>query len=509
MDQLDSLKMDLLKKIKRFYYKRIWCLSFCFKTIVLLTLLPYISNARYIVTSKPYPYREVVVTDVNNDSVIDDDIKNCIDSLGSADGVIFIPKGTHYIKHPIVLPGNIILKGETHMGSVIKTAHPFYGNSMIRNFKNDTPGSDEFQHYNQISSLYLHNTTTNKNMVIVWMVNLYQNSYIKDINIKNEGVVRGGLWYTCTYGTDPSPYRNSGGQVLIENIDLLGGTGIGGYCLEENVKIMNSGGLWCRNWNINPQKPNNGVPAKPFVSLEVQTNVLHLQDAFIEQTPGNFVPSLQIIGSNYATLHVSDCDILANRDTSKLAIEIIQNDATVSWCLENINLKNTANGHSEFDKQIRLVLFDKRKEEIIEDITHITIFTKALRQFDGLTLRVENGIRSKAALEVNGQTIIRLRKNSTDSLTVAAITLRDSTGELAIINKDAGNSLKESRIGYYTGGDTLNPKMVILKNGRVGIGTSKPSKKLHVKEGDVEIENGNLILFGKTVYDSAGFLKLH
>lgn len=336
------------------------------------------------------------VADYNIDNSGQNDTSTLINNLINQNPgkTLFFPAGEYLITKPIVIKSFTRLIGENLRTTRIFNTNDFEGHSMIQNFTGlkDPSNNDNTSYYNNIENLFIENNSYNENLVMIWLIHLWEGSYVKNIHFKNNGLIKGGLWHTVNKSAE-----GGGGQFVIENINAFYGEGI---CREENIKLINSGGLYCRNWNINNFKlPKN--PTHPIVSLEVATLVLSVKEIHIEITPGNDLPSLRLTGHSCTVISLKDSDIDSSirHDSSDLIIKptvgielnLLDEPELIDWDIDNVNLKNGTGGriwNNFFDYPIRIISNSKveniANDNINNKISIIRKFTKSIRAFNNM-----------------------------------------------------------------------------------------------------------------------------
>lgn len=323
-------------------------------------------------------------------------INAIIDSLAAMkpyERKLFFPAGTSYIAEPIILKSCISILGEELRGTKIETMPNFSGHAMIQNFAgNGDPGEqDKISYYNTIENFYLKNTYQLPNMVMMWLVHLWEGSYVRSIHFDNTGTVRGGLWHTRTKAV-----AGGGGQVFFENLNVFYNRGV---CTEENVKIENDGGLNCKNWNILGQYPAS--PTTPCLSFDATCLILSVQNVHVENTPGNGQPSVKIKGSGSAQLILRECDIdVTTAKGERVGIEVdlskdSQSQNTTEWDIENIAFHNCSGAprwQTVFDVPLRIVRSDGKVEKVTEAMDHIRKCNNMTRLFDTKSANTSNDL---------------------------------------------------------------------------------------------------------------------
>lgn len=337
---------------------------------------------------------------------VSDSINKLIEAISQntrENKTLFFPQGTYLINKPIILKENLGILGENLRTTFIVTDEGFTGHAMIQNFagnSNPQTGDTTATFYNNIENLTLRNYYTNPNLVMMWLVHQWEGSYVKNIhlyngslpNTKTDAIIRGGLWHTKDKPVNEGGVsQGGGGQFVVENINIFYGDGV---CNEENVKLINSGGLYCRDWNINnfnfPKNPTN-----PVVHLETSTLVLDASNIHIEKTPGNHRPSLKLKGGLYTAMKLSNSDIDASStgDEAKVGIEIDISSVpseVVEYDIENVSLKNSTGGIFDafYQTPIRIIsplgIEYIANDNVNEKITGIRKFTKTIRSFNNM-----------------------------------------------------------------------------------------------------------------------------
>lgn len=312
-----------------------------------------------------------------------------LSASGPQGKTLYFPVGTYLIEEPIVLKNGMRILGENLRGTRIITSDNFEGEAMIK--------SADDSYYNNIENFHLINTHEKDELVMIWVKHQWEGSYIKNVHLQNDGVVKGGLWHTVNDLAD----EGKGGQFIVENLNVFYGDGT---CLEESVKLSNAGGLYCRNWNIN-NKSFPDTPDKPVVSLEARGLILDVSNIHIERTPSYDQPSIKLKGSPSTNIILRHSDIDASNypgnSGNKVGIEIdfsppsgseVQYNKNGEWDIENVVLKNVSGGdtwNTYFDIPIRIInyngdpsLINNASYANPDKITHIRKFTNSKIEFN-------------------------------------------------------------------------------------------------------------------------------
>ncbi len=414
---------------------------------------------------------------------VSDFIDEAIKSIGTL-GTIYFPSGNYLITRPIILKNQVRLLGENARGTIISILDENYeGDTMIQN--------DTGSFYNYIENFNLKNDFDLENLVMVHFVHLWEGSYIKNINLWNSGTVKGGIWHSMQ-----GKVQGGGGQLIVENINVFNDHYLNpkGICLEENVKLKNNGGLYCKNWNINnfrfPDKPTRAV-----VRLETHSLVLDASNIHIERSPGNGQPSLKIVGHHLNTLRLRDSDIIPDDNLgTKIGIEInlANNYGTVNWDIENVSLRSTSFENSSFDIPIRLKHTAGIIEDVIGDVKLIKKFTNSIRDFEyySNSLGIGEGVisqqyigelkKSKGAIIKTPHMIHNIPLNNT-----LYTSSSDAKGYLVIVS-GVNTSKGDAPIGGLF--------HVIYSENDSNKGAAVISRISGDNELDLEYDNANLIL---------------
>ncbi|NQX86523.1 MAG: hypothetical protein HRT67_11585 [Flavobacteriaceae bacterium] len=298
---------------------------------------------------------------ISNDNLSDDVAINraIIFSKTSFKKAVFIPSGKYLLSNPLILKPNASIVGENLRGTIIETKDDFQGSAMIK--------TDDESYYNNIENIFLRNEYDFDNLVMLHTRQQWEGSYVKNIHLFNSGTVKGGIWHTEGNG---SSSNHGGGQYSIENINVFYSNDNSGECKKEFVKLINSGGLFCRKWNINHK--NMTSHSGPMVHLEVSTLIIDASDIHIETSPGNNYPSIKLAGSSGSSLNLTNSDITPytgetfEGDFVGIEIDVTQDSHnSAEWSIENVVLKSGGGGSWYVDYKIPIRLKMLENNEII------------------------------------------------------------------------------------------------------------------------------------------------
>ena len=374
---------------------------------------------------------------ISNDDIPDDAAINKAINFSSHTykKAVFIPSGSYILSESLILTENASIIGENLRGTILKTTENFSDTTMIKT------STDSY--YNNIENFTLENLSDSENLVMIHTYQQWEGSYIKNIHLKNDYTIKGGIWHTKGNGGSKN---QDGGQYVVENINAFYGKGI---CTNEFIKLINAGGLYCKKWNINSKNATNHTG--PFVHLEVATLILDASDIHIETSPGNNTPSIKLVGNSSSSLNLRNSDIVPYEGETfsgdLVGIEIdVTNDIynSAEWNIENVILKSGTGGKWYVDYKVPIRLKYFKNDEII---------TKDITNFENTDSRNYTAIRkyTKTELSLNKhpvdprfQNAIGIKESVINQQTIGTLNVGDSEKILTphmMLNSPRQNSL--------------------------------------------------------------------